>query len=131
MFTMDSKNQEIITRRQAERAKITTPCVGDFIRFETGEVERVSSLYSDALQTSPGGSIYLDESGHGSFSGGLNPAIDLNTITPTTEVMDGKFWIFHHGRAGAGRGVDISIPCRVFKTSAPYKGFLGSSFKGW
>ena len=110
MFTMDTKNQEILARRQAERAKITTPCVGDFIRFETGELERVSHLHNDSLQTSPGGSIYLNESGHGSFSGGLNPAIELNTITPTTEVIEGKFWFFHHGIAGAGRAVYFDIP---------------------
>ena len=32
---------------------------------------------------------------------------------PTGETTKGRFWFFSHNRAGAGREVDVFLPCRI------------------
>jgi len=34
---------------------------------------------------------------------------------PTDETTKGRFWFFSHDRAGAGRGVDVFLPCRIYE----------------
>lgn len=124
----DSKDQEILDQRMSARQLISRPRIGDYVRFSTGQVERFSDDGGDAFQTSPGGSFYLCGSGNASFSGGLNPSIPMDSLSLTDEENEGRFWFFHHGSAGAHRGVYFSVPCRVYDTSAPYNGYLT---KGW
>ena len=114
--------EEIIPLREA----IQGPRQGDFVRFPTGEIERFCHNWKDSQQTSPiwAGSFFLFGNGQASFSGSLNPAIPQDTIAPTDEMMEGSFWFFHHNASGAGRGVSFKIPCRVFETSATYRGFV-------
>ena len=130
-FTMDEKNINLVRSYAVERDKIDGPRMGDFVVFQDEEgqiVERISCLFDSSVhqfaQTSPWGSFYLGKSGAVSFSGGLNPSIPLESLTQTEETMEGAFWIFHHGEVGAHRGVGCTAPCRVFRTSAPYRGFL-------
>ena len=126
---LDARDQEILAEIFERRAAFTFPCMGDYVVFPGGQLERFSSDYSDRIQTSPSGSFYLTSSGFGSLgSGGLNPSIPRSTITPTDATLPGTFWFFHHGIGGAGRGVYFDIPCRVFKTSAKYEGFLSKDF---
>ena len=128
MIQLDKKDQGIVKRLEAEWNAEGGPRVGDFVKFSNGVVERFSHRWPDGLQTSPirGGSFHLSGAS-ASFSGGLNPTIPLESLRCLDDSMDGDFWIFHHGEVGAHRGVYFSIPCRVFETSAPYAGFLGSS----
>lgn len=126
---LDARDQEILAEIFERRAAFTLPCMGDYVVFPGGQLERFSSDYSDRIQTSPSGSFYLTSSGFGSLgSGGLNPSIPRSTITPTDATLPGTFWFFHHGIGGAGRGVYFDIPCRVYKTSAKYEGFLSKVF---
>jgi len=83
------------------------------------------------IQTSPGGSFYLQSNGHAYLSaGGLNPCIPKQSIERINGVtLQGRFWFFHHGKAGADRGVYVDCVCNVFKTSSPYGGFLGGVFQ--
>lgn len=124
--SFDAIDQEILDKRLAARELIDRPRTGDFVRFPTGEIERFSHDWEDAFQTSPihAGSFYLHDHGQGSFSGSLNPAIPADSLSLTDEKKDGEFWFFHHGHAGAGRGVRFSIPCRVYETTAKYEGYL-------
>ena len=126
---LDARDQEILAEIFNRRSAFTIPCIGDYVVFPTGQLERFSSDYSDRIQTSPSGSFYLTSGGFGSLgSGALNPSIPRSTITPTDATLPGTFWFFHHGIGGAGRGVYFDIPCRVFKTSAKYEGFLSKDF---
>jgi 3'-phosphoadenosine 5'-phosphosulfate sulfotransferase (PAPS reductase)/FAD synthetase len=108
------------------REQIARPRIGDYVRFQTGELERFSHDWDEGLQTSPvwAGSHYLCSHGNASFSGGLNPSIRIESLTLTEESASGDFWFFHHNMAGAGRGIRFSIPCRVYVTTSEYQGFL-------
>jgi len=66
----------------------------------------------------------LHDHGEASFSGILNPSISADSLSLTDEKEHGEFWFFHHGSAGAGRGVRFTVPCRVYETTAAYNGFL-------
>jgi hypothetical protein len=122
--SLDERDQKILDKIMVLRNNIQRPRIGDFLRFQTGELERLSHDWGDGFQTSPGGSFFLSACGNGSFSGGLNPITPLGRIELTSETLPGRFWFFHHGFPGAGRGVDFFIPCRVYRTTATYEGFL-------
>jgi hypothetical protein len=120
----DTRDQDILDNIMIAREKITRPRIGDYVRFLNGKIERFSHDWDDSLQTSPCGSFFLYSGGNASFSGGLNPAIPVESLTLTEEIKDGEHWFFHHNSAGAGRGVYFKIPCRVYSTTAEYPGFL-------
>lgn len=126
---LDSTDQELLAKRILARESLQGPRIGDYILFPTGQLERFSHDCGHGLQTSPGGSFYIFGCGESSFSGGLNPTTPLENLELTSATLMGNFWFFHHGFAGAHRGVDCLVPCRVYKTSAKYEGFLGSDFQ--
>jgi hypothetical protein len=126
---LDEQDRDILAHCFAARDKLTEPCMGDYVLFPTGELERFSNDQRAGLQTSPSGSFYLSRSGYGSLScGALNPSTPRDALRCTDIRLPGKFWFFHHSVAGPGRGVYFEIPCRVFTTSASYTGFLGTTF---
>jgi len=126
---LDLPDQKILALRVAARSALQGPVVGDYVLFESGQLERFSHDWGDGLQTSSGGSFYLCATGVASLSGPLNPFIPLKTITPSEATLLGSFWFFHHDIAGAHRGVFFDIPCRVFLTTAKYEGYLPATFK--
>ena len=127
---LDAEDQDILARRIQSRDVFAGARIGDYVIFASGELERLSHDWGESMQTSPGGSFYLPGSGIGSLSnGGLHPAIPSESLELTPAILPGWFWFFHNGRAGAGRGVDVEIPCRVFKTKAPYAGYLAKDWQ--
>jgi len=129
LVELDAMDQEIVARCYVARQKFSEPCMGDYLLFPSGELERFSSDWGDRIQTSPSGGFYLTDSGFGDLScGALNPSTPKESLKPTEIFLPGRFWIFHHSIAGAGRGVWFNIPCRVFTTSAKYEGLLGQTF---
>lgn len=122
----DATDQALLDARMVSREAIEGPRLGDYVRFSTGELERISKEAGEKLQTSPiwAGSYFLHSHGVASFSGGLNPPISLGTLSYAGETEAGKFWFFHHDMAGPDRGVRFTIPCRVYVTSAEYHGCL-------
>lgn len=126
MNELDAIDQAILGERVTARDQIEGPRIGDYVRFQNGEVERFSNDYGTDLQTSPlhAGSFFLHSHGNAGFSGSLNPAIPLKSLTLSGESRSGQFWFFHHNSAGPGRGVSFSIQCRVYDTTAEYRGFL-------
>ncbi len=125
MTIMDEQTQEIlVTPLKAARAQIKTPCVGDYLQYESGQLERVCQVSPGSLRTFGKvypTSIHLHHTGEGYYSGQLNVnAIELDSVFPTNDYIDGEFWIFHNGISTGGRHTQISIPCRVFKTTTPY-----------
>lgn len=126
---LDAVDQAILEAAIKARESIMSPAIGDFVLFPTGELERFSHDWDEVIQTAPSGSFHLLKCGDGSFSGGLNPAIPVSSLELIPARLPGTFWFFHHGISGAGRGVHCEIMCRVYKTSAPYDGYLGRDFQ--
>jgi len=131
MNKLDHIDQSYLDKAAQLRSKFQRPDMGDFVLFPTGQLERFSHDWDVGIQTSPGGSYYLQANGHAYLScGGLNPKIPTNSIEELPGVtLQGRFWFFHHAQPGAGRGVYVDCACRVYKTSSPYAGFLGEGFQ--
>ena len=126
---LDARDYELAQAAFTNRESIDKPRIGDYVSFATGELERLSHDWDDGFQTSPTGAFFLSASGRGSLScGGLNPLVPLKALEMTHATLPGDFWFFHHGQAGAGRGVHFQIVCRVYKATTAYSGFLGSDF---
>jgi hypothetical protein len=128
-FTFDQCDQELLSQILVSRDKIKAPRLGDYVLFTSGQLERFSHNWNVAIQTTPEGSFFLHSSGHCEFSGGLNPEIPTRGLELTEATLPGLFWFFHHGRVQAGGRVYFEIPCRVYKTEAPYCGYLGRDFQ--
>lgn len=108
-------NEEIRQRRSRMREGAgKTPLVGDFVIFgEDLQIERISHDWGDGVQTSLGGSFYLDD-GYASFSGSLNPSVPKDQLV-LVGTRQGMFWFFSGNYARADNGVDVEAFCRVWK----------------
>jgi hypothetical protein len=115
---LDEKDAQILADRIAARERIKGPRIGDVVDFDDGTSGIFSHDWGDSIQWSEGGSIHLNAGGGGSFSGGLNPPIFKGGLIATGETRLKRFWFFHHGSAGAHRGVDVLVPCRVYRHAA-------------
>lgn len=131
-ITFDEQDTRLLAEKLERRAALQGPLNGDFVRFPTGEIERISNTSLEkGVQTSPvwAGSYFLTYEGDASFSGSLHPVIPRESLTLVSgDTQLGSFWFFHHDRAGAGRGVYCSAFCNVYQTNAPYKGYLTRAF---
>ena len=83
---LDELDRVILAMRLAQRDAVATPRLGDFVRF-SDRLERISHDWGDTVQTSEGGSFYLAEGGHASFSGGLNPSVPKERLRKTEEIL--------------------------------------------
>ena len=115
---LDEINTLIVAETEAARETMTgKPRVGDFVIMPDGSLERCSYAWpaGHGMQTTHGGSFHVTRCGNSSFSGSLNRAQLWEYFKDTGEIRRGKFWFFSHNRAGAGRGVDVFLPCRVYR----------------
>ncbi len=129
MKNLDIENKKLAEIATQARDAMSGPRLGDYVVFPCARIERISYDWGDGMQTSPGGSFFLYNNGYCSFSGGLNPAVPINSLQLTEIVVPGDFWFFDKGIPGAGRGVYFEAPCRVYKTNLPYAGLLSKDFQ--
>lgn len=106
------------------------PLDGDVIVLADGTRERVAAVRNLGTKRKPNwhvqpsrssvgtASVHVTESGATSFSGGLRSGYSLDALTLTPEAAVGTFWMWHHGIAGGGRGVDVHLPVRVWTVTA-------------
>lgn len=131
MYEQDEQvNAEILQRRIRLRQETAGPQVGDYVLFEGADApnhrQRISHDWGEdpangehlGVQTSPGGSFYLAD-GYASFSGALNSIVRVEHLIDTGETRLGRFWFFSRDYWGAGRGVDVEAPCRVYRYEGP------------
>lgn len=114
---LDDINAKILKERTARFNSKVEARVGDYVVMPDGSYERFSHKYSNGLQTSVGGSFYLNENGIAGFSGGLNPFIPNVNLILTEDLKNGEFWFFHHDIARAHSAVYVTIECRVWKVT--------------
>lgn len=112
---LDDRNRGIASEIEAARETFTgQPRVGDFVRLPDGRMKRCASETGYGMQLCDGGSFSITTGGRASMSGSLDPSQLWEYFCDTGETQPGRFWFFSHGIAGAGRGVDVYLPCRVY-----------------
>jgi hypothetical protein len=113
----DPINVALLESRMAKLDTFAGPRVGDWVRFGNGELRRFTYHWGDGLQTASGpgdvGSFYLGEHGC-SYSGGLDPTVNVGTLELSTELRRGRVWVFDRNHAGAGRAVHYTPEFRVY-----------------
>lgn len=113
---LDARNQaEVASMANAREYATDRPRAGDFVIMPDGTLERCCAASKTGMQTTDVGSFNIMHGGSVSFSGGLNKSQLWEYFKLTDETKRGKFWFFSHGIAGAGRGVDCFLDCRVYR----------------
>jgi len=114
---LDERDTALAAEAQANRDKLTgRPRIGDFVIMPDGTVQRCCNDCGDGMQTCFGGSFSVHPASGGvSMSGSLNRSQLWEYFQPTDQTKLGRFWFFHHNRPGAGCGVDVFLPCRVYR----------------
>jgi len=116
---LDARDADI--HRKTELAwcdqSASRPRVGDFLQNADGSFVRFCNITKTYAQTTTAlkESYYVGPTGCASYSGGLDPGVDLELLALSLKMKRGQFWFFHHGRAGGGRGVKITLPCRIWQ----------------
>ncbi len=122
-YTPEGDNSHLDARDRAIGADTLTawqaraggkPRVGDFVRLPNGNLHRCAHGWDWGMQTCRGGSFFITTSGGASMSGSLCGALLWEYYKPTPETKPGRFWFFSHNVSGAGRGVDLWLPCTVY-----------------
>jgi hypothetical protein len=99
------------------RAALQWPVVGDYCVLAGGDVRRLAYEAPSRFQvTHPAmsGAFHLHDLGTMSYSGAFPLSVLKTSLRDTGFVRSASAWLFHHGRSGAGRGVDVIVPCRVW-----------------
>ena len=113
---LDDRDRAILADRlTAWEGHTGRPRVGDFVIMPNNHKRRCSHEWDHGMQPSTGGSYYIGGSGNASMSGGLYPSQPWEYFQPTDEMEPGRFWFFSHNVSGAGRGVEVFLPCRVYR----------------
>jgi hypothetical protein len=120
---LDERNAEILNNRIAALDQINGPRVGDFVLMLDGTLRRFTHDWGEDIQTTLFGqedwqrcqSFYLGE-GYVNYSGGLDSAIRKDHLH-LTGTKKGNFWFFKDDIWGAGRGISVSAPCRIYHQS--------------
>ncbi len=118
----DERDQGILDARLQRWNQQEGPRVGDWLLMLDGTERRFTHRWEDRLQVQY--KWHNGNVGHGSFyfagdcmsySGSLDDAIPLDQIEKTDGLRDAPAWFFHHDEWRAHNGVDVTIPCRVFR----------------
>lgn len=112
----EKENKGLLKERLEKWDKIKTIRVGDYLLLKGEEtLRRVAHDYGDAVQPSTGnGSLYFGD-GYMEYSGGLDGLIKNENLALTDEIKEGDCWFFDKNIPGAGRGIQFTVPCRVWK----------------
>jgi hypothetical protein len=120
---LDDQDLRILAGLAADFDSEPGPRHGDLIVMRNGETRRIAHAWNDFIQPTlwaESGSWYLGR--RPSFSGGLDGSIPrelfrLSENSPTPK----NFWFFHHDLPGAGRGITVSVPVRVWYCDYEYQ----------
>jgi hypothetical protein len=117
---MNKKTQQIINEREKFRNQLTSPLVGDYVKFPDGQYKRFTHDWGPdhGLQVTnyfgKGGDFYLLNNGYASYSGGLDPRIPYSKLKLSEEKKEGTFWVFKDDLAMAHNGIYFMLDCKVW-----------------
>lgn len=111
------ENESILAERINVFDAISGPRVGDWLDFGDGHIVRIAHHWGDSVQPACGngdtGSFYLG-SGFLSYSGSLEPGIDVTRLSSTGNSRSGNVWFFDRDYHRAGGAVYFPAQFRVF-----------------
>lgn len=100
------------------RAIHVRPLVGDYVILASGGVHRLAYAYPDRFQVTVPSfrcSFHLHDVGTMSCSGAFPGSLRRADLVFTGYRRSASCWMFHHGRSGGGRGVDVIVPVNVWQ----------------
>lgn len=135
--TLDERDAAAVAAAQSARNALPAAVrEGDFVEFACGTLRRVSHVWrfpadkdgpavfsvqtsdngagSFHMHTTAGGILGGGTAGLCSYSGGLHPGVEGDTLTDTGRTAEGRVWVWHHGQARAHNGVDALVTFRVW-----------------
>jgi hypothetical protein len=116
-ITFDEKDAGLLGTAIRFRAISFKPLVGDYCIRQSGEVCRLAYETKDRFNVTHKvmkGSFHLHDLGTMSYSGAFPETVRKADLVARGDLRSATCWMFHHGISGAGRGVDVIMPCRVF-----------------
>ena len=118
-YALDETDRGILADRTAAWQTHEGPRVGDYLTLTDGRLVRFTPDGGETLQTtSPtfgGGSFHLSRGGEMSYSGALDPGFEKSRLVDTQETRPGRCWFSSHDFSIAHNGVDVEVPCRVYR----------------
>lgn len=116
-YQLDATDTALLAARIEQWNSHQGPRVGDYVITSKGLL-RFTYDWDDTIQTTSrgfGGSFYISESGYMDYSGGLDSGVPKTALELTEETRDGACWFFSHDYRTAHNGVDVVVPCRVYR----------------
>lgn len=110
-------NNQILSFRLTQRAALSGPLTGDYVKYKDGSLSRITYVWPDHCQTggSRDGAFFLFPDGYCSYSGGLDSGIKTKKLKITDEKITGRIWFFNQGIAGYNRGIDFYTEFPVYE----------------
>jgi len=117
-------DQKIYDQQLKQWLNQVGPRVGDFLRLWEGsgdcpahryEFTRFTHDWSDSIQSGGENGSFWWGGEYCSYSGGLDGGCPKSDLIDTASFRQGRVWFFSDNYACANNGVDVEIPCRVFK----------------
>ena len=91
------------------------PRVGDFLQVMPDRYTRLTHVWGAVLYTGSLVDSYYLGKGYITYSGSCGRGYEKKQVMPTTQTMEGRIWTFSNHWQGAGRGIHLTVPLRVFK----------------
>lgn len=116
-ITFDERDALLLGSAIKWRAIHLRPMVGDYCILANGEVRRLAYETKDRFNVTSqhlSSSFHLMDLGTMSCSGAFPRSVLKSSLVERPGLRSASAWMFHHGRSGAHRGVDVIVPCRVF-----------------
>jgi hypothetical protein len=117
-IVFDEKDAALLATAIKYRAIWLRPLVGDYCILRSGEVCRLAYENADRFNVSHRklkGSFHLHDLGTMSYSGAFPESVRKADLVERPGRRSANAWAFHHGVSGAGRGVDVIVPVRVYE----------------
>jgi hypothetical protein len=121
---MDDQDRALLAARVRLREAVQGPRAGDYVIL-TGDAGPVRLTTNGGLngivttwpQWTYSDRFYLDRKGRADHSGGNRflDSIGRAQLVDTGETKAGSFWFFHHDTLAQRGGIDVELPCRVYR----------------
>lgn len=110
-----NKDFELIHKFLGLYEQRSGPRVGDFLQVAPDRYTRFSHAWGTVLYAGSVFDSYYLGKGYITYSGSCGRVYEKKQVTLTGQSMEGRIWTFSNNWQGAGRGIHLTVPLRVFK----------------